>query len=118
MMQFHCQLPNVPHELRFFWGVTLLGYVVLKEVFRWHGLSEGMAGHWGELYVALVIGSFLWMQGWNLVRLWVYGVSCLTVPEGAVEGAIEALTLWIASVISSLLHYNRKNGKDNKSARY
>jgi hypothetical protein len=116
MIQFHCQLPNIPHELRFFWGVTLLGYVILKEVFRWHGLDEGMAGHWGELYVILVVGGFLWMQGFNIVRLWIYGAPCFVIPEGAIEGAIEALVLWIISVISSLLHHAKKNNNNKPVA--
>jgi len=109
LLQFHCQLPNLPHELCFFWGVTLLGYVVLKEVFRWHNLEEGMAGHWGEVYVMLVVGSFLWMEGWNIVRLWSSGLLPLAIPAGASEGAIEALALWILSVISTVIYHQRNS---------
>jgi hypothetical protein len=52
-----------PRNFVFSGGITLLGYVILKEVFRWYDLDEGITRHWGEFYVMLVIGSFLWMQG-------------------------------------------------------
>ncbi len=116
LVQFHCQLPNIPHELRLFWMATLLGYVAIKEAFRWFSLEDGLTGHWGEFYVLLVVSSFLWMEGWNIVRLWICGTNCLIIPEGAIEGAVEALALWVISMMSSLWHHNKRNGNNNKLA--
>lgn len=112
LIQFYCQFKDPPCEFRWFWMVSLLGYVLLKEVFRWNDVEESTA-RWGEVYVILVIGSFLLMQGVNIVRLWAYGMPNLVLPDGALEGALEALVLWVGSTISAATHHSKRNNNNS-----
>lgn len=106
---YHRGLYEIPYELRFFWALTLLGYILLKEVYRWTRIL--IANQWGEIFAWLVIVAFTWMNVANLYYKIKYGIPFQRLPDGAFEGACEAFVLLVGSNISSALEYRRNGTK-------
>ena len=104
---FHRQLDSIPYEIVHAWMIWLLGYIVLKESFRW--ISLGASNHFGEIFVLLIVGTFCWMETFNLYQHWFRGKPYLKIPGGYYESMIEAFILLVLSSISSALHH--KKGK-------
>ena|SRR3989338_4336677 len=113
ILLFHKGLYEIPYELRFFWMLTLLGYTILKETYRWVGAR--VATHWGEMFAWSVIAAFTWMNCVNLYYRIEYGIPFQRLPEGALESACEAFVLLIGSNISSVLEYRRKNNNESRA---
>lgn len=113
---FHLQLASMPHGIVFFWAATLLCYVILNIASKYAGLNSTKSQK-GEAYAILVIGTFLWMNFFNLVRKWGYNKEYLEMPEFITESAIEALILLVASVVFSWrCHLKNCNNNQQSSA--
>lgn len=106
---FHLQ-EAMPPEIVFFWMATLLSYTVLKEAFR-YGQVDYKNNQKGEIYTMLVIGTFLWMNFFNIIRSWFFDKEFIPLPHFMFESAVEALLLLVLSAISHLWFHTKCNSK-------
>jgi len=113
LIAFHLQLDAIPDELSYFWMATLLVYTCLKETFR-HLSVECGNGQKGEWYAVIVIGTFLWMEIYNVIINWIFTKPYLPLPENMFESAIQSMVLLIAATLSSLWFHRKCNGTGNK----
>jgi len=111
---FHFQLEAMSPQLVFFWMGTLLFYTVLKDFFSYVGINCEN-NQKGEFYAMLVMGAFLWMGLFNLIRTWGLGLKAFDYPHFIFESAMEALALMVLSLMFSLW-VHRKNCNNNGQA--
>lgn len=109
LFAFHLELDPMPGQLSYFWMATLLVYTCLKETFR-HLSVECGNGQKGEWYAVIVIGVFLWMEGYNIIANWFFGEPYLPLPDNMFESAIQSMILLIAAALSSLWFHQKRNG--------
>jgi hypothetical protein len=112
LIVFHLQLDAIPDELSYFWMATLLVYTCLKETFR-HLSVECGNGQRGEWYAIIVIGTFLWMEVYNITTHWIFMEPYLPLPENMFESALQSMVLLIAAALSSLWFHRKCNGARN-----
>lgn len=111
LVAFHLELAKIPVELAYFWMFSLFCYATLKEAFRWGKVPDGDSRK-GELYALLIIGSFLWMEFFNITMKWGLGKEFLDLPEGYLISAIEALLLLVGSAVSAMTFHCKNNSRE------
>ncbi|MBI2046320.1 MAG: hypothetical protein HYT28_02805 [Parcubacteria group bacterium] len=109
LISFHFAFDPIPDHLSYFWMATLLTYTCLKEIFR-HAYVQCSNGQKGEWYAIIVIGVFLWMEGYNIAIHWIFQKPYLPLPDNMFESAVQSMVLLIGTAMSSLWFHFKKNG--------
>lgn len=107
---FHMGEADFPKEIVYFWMFSLFAYATLKEAFRWAGIKNH--GVRGEIFAALVIVAFFWMEIYNVANLWLYGIPYRALPGGYFESVMESAALLVAGILSALKYHHFTCGKN------
>lgn len=111
LLNFYFQTGYSPsYWLVILWSISLVGYSVMNKAVQLKGIHNG--GRRGEIYVMMVIGSYLLMEATNMVRVVFFHRERLILPDGFPLSAIEALVLFILSFIASFYIFCRNVNGD------
>lgn len=88
------------------WSISLVGYAIMNKVVQFKGIHNG--GRRGEIYVAMVVSSYLLMEVTNIARVVFFHKEKLIIPDGFPLSALEALILFVLSFIGSFYIFCRR----------